>query len=111
MSPDAFLWRDAMVASQATCPSEEGVRMTESMTATVERIDGREAGPGTQPAMLTVHEVAGMLSCSARTVYRLCDSGRMPRPVKLGSLVRWPREVVEQWIANGCPDQRKGGRL
>ena len=61
------------------------------------------------PAMLTVHDVARMLNCSARTVYRLTDAGRMPRPVKLGALVRWPREVFDQWIAAGCPDQRKGG--
>ena len=55
------------------------------------------------PAMLTVHDVARILGCSARTVYRLTDSGRVPRPVKLGSLVRWPRETIEQWIAQGCP--------
>ena len=83
--------------------------MMDSTNAAVERIDGPEAGSGDQPAMLTVHDVARMLNCSARTIYRLCDSGRMPRPVKLNALVRWPRETVEQWIANGCPDQRKGG--
>ena len=53
--------------------------------------------------MLTVHDVAGMLHCSARSVYRLADSGHMPRPVKLGALVRWPRERIENWIAQGCP--------
>jgi excisionase family DNA binding protein len=75
--------------------------------AAIERIDGSDAGSDAQPAMLTVHDVARLLNCSARTVYRLCDSGRMPRPVKLGALVRWPREVVEQWIAAGCPTARK----
>ena len=53
--------------------------------------------------MLTVHDVARMLNCSVRTVYRLVDSGRMPRPVKLGALVRWPREAIEHWIDDGCP--------
>ena len=77
--------------------------------ATVERIDGREAGPSEVPAMFTVHEVARMLNCSARTVYRLTDSGRMPRPVKLGALVRWPKAVVERWITDGCPSTRTGG--
>jgi excisionase family DNA binding protein len=75
--------------------------------ATVERIDGPEAGSGAMPAMLTVHDVARMLNCSARTVYRLTDAGKMPRPVKLGALVRWPREVVEQWIAAKCPKAGK----
>jgi len=56
-----------------------------------------------RPGMLTVHDVARMLNCSARTVYRLVDTGRMPRPVKLGALVRWPRQAIEQWINAGCP--------
>ncbi|MBN1341747.1 MAG: helix-turn-helix domain-containing protein [Phycisphaerae bacterium] len=63
--------------------------------------------------MLTVHDVAGMLNCSTRTVYRLIDSGRMPRPVRLGALVRWPRVAIESWIALGCPraDGVTGERL
>ena len=61
-------------------------------------------------AMLTVHDVARMLNCSARTVYRLTDSGRMPRPVKLGALVRWSRTTLEQWITDGCPSCRKAVR-
>ncbi len=75
----------------------------------VERIDGPRAGTGEAPTMLTVHEVARMLNCSARTVYRLVDAGKMPRPVKLGALVRWPKTAIEQWIAEGCPSQPKGG--
>jgi excisionase family DNA binding protein len=65
-------------------------------------------------AMLSVDDIATIyLGCSTRHVYRLADSGRMPRPIKLGSLVRWPRAVIEQWIADGCPNVRnvaKGGR-
>lgn len=65
-------------------------------------------------AMLTVDDIAvTYLKCSKRTVCRLADSGRMPRPIKLGSLVRWQRAVIEQWISDGCPNVRnaaKGGR-
>ena len=65
-------------------------------------------------AMLSVDDVAELyLNCSARHVRRLADAGRMPRPIKLGSLVRWPRLVIEQWIADGCPNVRniaKGGK-
>lgn len=85
--------------------------MALEQNAAVERIDGRDAGPGAVPAMLTVHDVARMLNCSARTVYRLTDAGKMPRPVKLNALVRWPREVVEQWIAEGCPKADTGVRV
>ena len=86
------------------------------MSATMHATDGlrKNVGGDSAPAqlagsmnsplggMLNVGDVAKMLRCSSRTVYRLADSGRMPRPIKLGALVRWPREQVEAWIANGC---------
>ena len=55
------------------------------------------------PALLTVNDVAWLLNCSARTVYRLADSGRIPPPVRLGRLVRWSRRTLEVWLAEGCP--------
>ncbi len=80
-------------------------------SATVARIDGPEAGPGTEaPALLSADEVARLLTCSVRTVRRLADAGRMPRPVRLGRLVRWRREGIEQWVRAGCPAGSEGGR-
>jgi excisionase family DNA binding protein len=54
-------------------------------------------------SLLDVRTVASLLGCSARHVYRLADAGRMPGPVRLGSLVRWNRSEVERWIQDGCP--------
>jgi excisionase family DNA binding protein len=68
------------------------------------------------PAMLSVDDVAGLLACSARHIYRLADMGRMPRPVKLGALVRWARTTgnpatgILDWIAAGCPNCRGAER-
>ncbi|GIW97055.1 MAG: hypothetical protein KatS3mg111_0388 [Pirellulaceae bacterium] len=53
--------------------------------------------------LLDVHDVAAMLGCSARHVYRLSDAGHMPRPLKLGALTRWRRDAIERWIDAGCP--------
>jgi excisionase family DNA binding protein len=76
--------------------------------------DGRTVGGIGQarelPAMLSVDDVAALLACSARHVYRLSDMGRMPRPVKLGSLCRWSRAAILEWIGQGCPAVRAGGR-
>lgn len=64
-----------------------------------------------QPAaLLDVQAVAALLSCSTRHVYRLADAGRMPPPVKLGALVRWKIQSLEEWLAEGCPSSRKAGR-
>ncbi|MHB1035740.1 MAG: helix-turn-helix transcriptional regulator [Pirellulales bacterium] len=62
--------------------------------------------------LLDVQAVANLLGCSPRTVYRFADCGRMPRPVKLGALIRWSKADLDAWIAAGCPAVRnlKGGR-
>jgi excisionase family DNA binding protein len=60
--------------------------------------------------LLDVGQVASLLNCSARHVYRLRDRGALPPPVRLGALVRWSHSAIEQWVADGCPDYRKGGR-
>jgi excisionase family DNA binding protein len=61
-------------------------------------------------ALLNVQGVAAMLNCSPRHVYRLSDAGRMPPPVRLGSLVRWKRADIEAWLAAGCKPVRTSGR-
>ena len=55
------------------------------------------------PSLVGVHGVAELLDCSTRHVRRLADAGKMPRPMKLGALVRWNRQVIEDWINEGCP--------
>ena len=57
--------------------------------------------------LVDVKIIAQMLGVSPRHVRRLCDSGRMPRPARLGRLLRWQRAGIEQWISAGCPTVRK----
>ena len=66
----------------------------------------------TQPVagMLTVAELAALLRCSSRTVYRLADAGRLPAPCRLGGMVRWPATVIDAWMAAGCPMSARPGR-
>lgn len=60
--------------------------------------------------LLDVRAVAAILGCSWRTIYRLADAGKMPRPVKLGHLVRWDAVALDEWIAAGCPSVRASKR-
>jgi len=53
--------------------------------------------------MLSSRDVAELLKCSDRHVTNLRKEGRMPPCIKLGTLVRWSRKVIEDWIAEGCP--------
>jgi prophage regulatory protein len=71
--------------------------------------DGTPAGGNENPSpvLLGVEHVAELLGVSSRHVRRLVDAGRCPQPVRLGGCVRWPRHVVEAWVADGCPNCRK----
>ena len=84
------------------------------MIAETNAADGRTVGPDLRSdvaaELLDVKAVASLLGgCSTRHVIRLADAGRMPRPIKLGALIRWRRAELEAWIAAGCPGQRLGG--
>ncbi len=76
------------------------------MRTTANAADGRtvrDRSADRDAALLDVQAVADLLCCSTRHVYRLADAGRMPRPVRLGALVRWSRDQILAWIADGCP--------
>ena len=64
-------------------------------------------GAESSAKLLDVQAVAKILGCSTRHVYRLSDAGKMPAPLRLGSLVRWSRQSIEEWIAEGCPSCRR----
>ena len=68
-----------------------------------ERTVGPEPRRDVSAELLDVRAVALLLGgCSARHVYRLSDGGRMPRPLKLGTLLRWRRGELMNWIEGGC---------
>jgi predicted DNA-binding transcriptional regulator AlpA len=51
----------------------------------------------------TAKDLARMLRISERTVWRMRDSGRLPKPLQFRHVLRWPRAVVDDWLARGCP--------
>ena len=57
----------------------------------------------TPSKLISIDVVAQRLCCSTRHVRRLVDSGRIPRPIKLGALLRWVHADMDRWIADGCP--------
>lgn len=53
--------------------------------------------------LLDAKQVAGLLGCNWRTVYRNADLGIMPFGLKIGALRRWDAAELDKWIAAGCP--------
>ena len=77
------------------------------MSATVSSTVKPESRSAVSAELLSVRDVAALLGgCSTRHLYRMVDAGRMPRPLKLGGLVRWRRAEVLEWISDGCPPVR-----
>jgi predicted DNA-binding transcriptional regulator AlpA len=97
----------ARISTTLTTTCDWSRRMT-TTTPTAEVIGGPERAPA---ELLNVEAVARLCSCATRTVYRLADAGRLPRPLKLGGMVRWRRGEIVDWIAAGCPAVRaiRGG--
>jgi excisionase family DNA binding protein len=68
-----------------------------------------EEAIATPSALVDIRWVAAQLTVSERHVRRLLDAGAMPTPVRLGTLLRWRRQAIVDWIAAGCPRGRSGG--
>jgi excisionase family DNA binding protein len=67
------------------------------MSAGLEHLDEEET-----PLLITASKLAALLGISTRTLWRLRSAGRLPEPVRLGGAVRWRREDIQKWIADGC---------
>jgi predicted DNA-binding transcriptional regulator AlpA len=52
--------------------------------------------------LLDVREVASRLGVSARQIWKLCASKRLPRPVRLSRSVRWRESDLTRFIESGC---------
>ena len=53
--------------------------------------------------LLDKKEVAKLLNVSARHVSSLQVTGRMPKPVRMGRVVRWRCDEIKAWVEAGCP--------
>jgi predicted DNA-binding transcriptional regulator AlpA len=82
--------------------------------ATWVRVRGSaDAKPAAEKPLIDVKEFAAKLGCCPKHIRRMADSGRCPPSIQLGALRRWNRQVVDDWIAAGCPvvrHVRVGGR-
>ena len=59
-----------------------------------------------QNELFTIKEMAAKLKISPRSIYRLEDSGKLPKSIKIGASRRWIAKVVDEWFDAGCPTIR-----
>jgi predicted DNA-binding transcriptional regulator AlpA len=82
--------------------------MPEAGTAepTIDAAPIGEPGPEPPALLMTVDDLARELRTSGKTITRMEQSGRLPRPIKVGRAKRWSRQTIVAWIASGAPSRR-----
>lgn len=58
---------------------------------------------GDEAILLPAKQVAVLLQISQRTLWRLLSLGEIVSPVRVGRSVRWRKEELLRWVAEGCP--------
>jgi predicted DNA-binding transcriptional regulator AlpA len=101
------LWR-------ATAASGKDHSMPDQALATHNPPNDHERHAPAEPAtmLLSKTDLARELRVSAKTIDRMDQSGRLPRPIRVGSRAkRWPRSAIVEWIAAGAPNRRDWERM
>lgn len=62
---------------------------------------------GQERLVLSADEVAAALGISRAHLWRLHSSGRLPKPVRFGRVVRWNKALLERWLEAGAPPRDK----
>ena len=66
---------------------------------------GNEAPLTDSPRLLTPQQAADWLQCSATTVYRLAEDGKIPS-VRVGRLLRFSLEALQAWARGGASGRK-----
>lgn len=53
--------------------------------------------------LLTKTEAAALLSLGESTLDRYVACGWLPRPLRIGNLLRWRADELRAWLDKGCP--------
>lgn len=64
-----------------------------------------ETGKGGRnaPILYTAREAAAFCMISESNWYKLNRQGNVPKPVRIGTMYRWRKSDLVDWVAAGCP--------
>jgi predicted DNA-binding transcriptional regulator AlpA len=60
----------------------------------------------TPKRLLTINDLAKILKCSRRTIFRLNVQQKTPPPLDINGLSMWPAKEIKRWVAIGCPSRK-----
>jgi predicted DNA-binding transcriptional regulator AlpA len=88
--------------------SNTDVDRLDAVLATLREIRDTLKNKSEEPAPLVVgtRGLCNILQTSEATVHRLRSSGKLLKPLELGSQLRWRVAEVNAWVEAGCPELR-----
>lgn len=57
--------------------------------------------------LLNSADLMAMLNIGKSAFYQMKSEGRLPKPVKIGTIQRWRLADIERWLNAGCPTAEK----
>ncbi len=75
-----------------------------------ERQDSARRDDGQDNGFLTIKEASAYCKISESNFYKLNRKGLVPKPVKIGTILRWRKSDLVAWVAAGCPRDWNGGQ-
>lgn len=66
-------------------------------------IPQRRSADNDPPKMLTASELGKLLNIHTRSVWRLKSRRKIPQPIYVGRLARWPLKKILEWLDDGGP--------
>jgi len=54
-------------------------------------------------AVYTVKDLGVLLRLSTRSIFRMRADKKMPPSIKIGGAIRWRKDVIDKWLADGTP--------
>lgn len=61
--------------------------------------------PEDESLLVDSKQTCKLLKISERKLWQMWNSGLMPKPMKIGRVVRWSRDALIEWVLEGCPPQ------
>ena len=56
--------------------------------------------------LLTIRDVAARCQVTPRAIQNWVAIGFTPAPIRIGRrVIRWEESVIDEWIADGCPER------
>lgn len=66
-----------------------------------------EKPPEDKGLLINSRQAAKLLGIGERTLWRMWNSGEMPKPIRIGQAVRFSHEELRAWVNAGGPPQKK----